>query len=389
LRESIGNLQVIRIRVNSEEDAYQIFESTNARNLELSVADLLKNLIFQKIKEKGGKDVAKTMWMDIVNNIEETGTDVKRFLRYFWISKYNFVTEKQLFKAIKREITKWDDFLEDLYNASVDYNRILVGGEDDWSDMKRGDRIYKSLSALKLMRVTQCNVFLLSILRNLKKLGTDPTRAIELIERFSFNYSSICGLPANRVERVYSKYAIEIESAVRSLHPKKIPGKVQNILAQFGKELADLNPSFENFSESFEEVSYRNSEQSRQQVKYILSEINNLDEGGEHKIDFANVNIEHLLPQNPDKGWGLKKKEIKGYVNKIGNLTLIHKKLNSAVGNQPIKGKIKALRQSKIAMTINLVKKLKELNYKWGENQIMKRQKELAKVAYHKVWIVS
>jgi uncharacterized protein with ParB-like and HNH nuclease domain len=170
LRERIGNLQAINISINSEEDAYQIFETTNARNLELSVADLLKNLVFKKIKEKGGKDLAKETWTEIVRNVEETDTDLKRFLRYFWISKYKFVTEKQLFKAIKREITKWDDFLDELFNASVDYNRIIQGNEEDWSSIKNGNRIFRSLWALKLMRVTQCNVFLLSLLRNIKKL---------------------------------------------------------------------------------------------------------------------------------------------------------------------------------------------------------------------------
>jgi hypothetical protein len=389
LRERIGNLQAINISINSEEDAYQIFETTNARNLELSVADLLKNLIFKKIKEKGGKDLAKETWAEIVSNVEETDTDLKRFLRYFWISKYKFVTEKQLFKAIKREITKWDDFLDDLYNASVDYNRILEGNEEDWSGIKNGNRIFRALFALKLMRVTQCNVFLLSLLRNLKKLGTDPTGTVELIEKFSFNYSAVCGEPTNRIERLYSKYAIEIEETVRDTNTKKIPGRVQQVLAKFRKELAVLNPSFETFSESFEEVCYKNSEQSRQLVKYILSEINNLDEYGEYKIDFSNVNIEHVLPLNPHKDWGLSKKEIKEYVNKIGNLTLMHKKLNSSVGNRPIKDKIKALRESKIPITKKLVEKLEKLHYKWGEDQIAKRQKELADIAYYKVWVVS
>jgi hypothetical protein len=389
LRERIGNIQAINISINSEEDAYQIFETTNARNLELSVADLLKNLVFKKIKEKAGKDLAKETWAEIVSNVEDTDTDLKRFLRYFWISKYKFVTEKQLFKAIKREITQWNDFLDDLLNASVDYNRIIQGSEEDWSSIKKGNRIFRSLWALKLMRVSQCNVFLLSLLRNLKKLGTDPTGTIELIEKFSFNYSAVCGEPTNRIERLYSKYAIEIEETVHNTNPKKIPGKIQQVLSKFRKELAELDPSFETFSESFQEICYKNSEQSRQLVKYILSEINNLDEYGEYKIDFSNVNIEHLLPLNPHKDWGLSKKEIKEYVNKIGNLTLVHKKINATVGNKAIKDKIKVLGESKIPITKKLVKKLEKQHYKWGEKEIEKRQEELADIAYHKVWVIN
>jgi len=386
LREKVSDLLVIRIRIQSEEDAYEIFETTNARGIDLSIADLLKNLIFKNMPPTKDRDLAKDIWADIHKNIEATNTEMKKFIRYFWISKYSFVTEKRLFKAIKKGITDWSLFLDDLWQASEDYNRLFESSPDDWRDIKNGHKIYKSISAINFMNVTQCYVLFLSILRNLKKLGTDPTRIFQLIERFTFNYSAICKLPGNRVEKIYSNYARKIEKVVKTETGKKIPGKIQSIFDQLKKELQEEGPSYDLFKASFVDVSYRNSQKSRQFIKYVLSEMNSLHGTGEYSIDFENVNIEHILPQSPDKKWKLTKPEIKGYVNKLGNLTLVHKKFNSKVGNKIIKEKIPALEESQLPITMKLVKRLRDLRYKWDEEEILKRQDEFSDIAYEKVW---
>ncbi|HAX48081.1 MAG TPA: DUF262 domain-containing HNH endonuclease family protein [Ignavibacteria bacterium] len=387
LREKAGELIVIDIKIQSEEDAYEIFETTNARGVELSVADLLKNLIFNKIKEKGGKDIAKEMWLEIEKNVEETGTEIKKFIRYFWLSKYSFVTEKKLFKEIKKEIKDWDTFIVDLHSASVMYNLLLEGTVEDWAKYTKGVDIHRSIFAIRLMDVSQCFVLFLSIMRNFDKIKTDPTRVFQLVEKFTFNYSSICKLPGNKVEKIYTKYATQIEKIVNEESEKKIPGKIQSNFYSLERDLKDEKPSLELFKENFKEVYYANSEKSRKLIKYIFEELAKLKSSGEHKIDFNTVNIEHLLPQTPSKEWKLSKKEIKGYVNLIGNLTLVHKKYNSSIGNKTIKEKLPELEKSEISITSELVLKFKKDGCEWGEEQINQRQLEIADIAYTKIWM--
>ena len=88
LRNKIYELTVIRVDISHEEDAYEIFETTNARGVDLSVGDLLKNMIFKNIPERDSKDFAKEVWSQITSNIESTRTEVKKFIRYYWLSKY-------------------------------------------------------------------------------------------------------------------------------------------------------------------------------------------------------------------------------------------------------------------------------------------------------------
>ena len=205
----ITNLIVIYIKIATEEDAYEIFETTNARGLDLNVADLLKNWIFKNIRQEGVKDVAKEIWQDIESNVQP---EIRRFLRYFWISSNPFVTERRLYKAIKNNVTNWDLFLDDLWKGSDQYNLLIQASEEQWahSEYEHYNRLYKSVAALKIMNVSQCYVLLLAILRNYKNIGVDPVRIFELIEKFSFIYSAICRQPANKVEKLYNKYALEL-----------------------------------------------------------------------------------------------------------------------------------------------------------------------------------
>lgn len=387
LRDKVSGLIVIHIQIENEEEAYEIFETTNARGVDLSVSDLLKNLIFQKIPAKRDRDLAKDKWNEITNNVQATNTELKKFIRYYWISKHSFVTEKKLFKEIKREITDWNAFLEDLRNDSDWYNRLLEGSDDDFRDIKSGEKIYRSIFGIKLMDVSQCYVLLLSILRNHDSLGTDPTRIFQLIEKFTFQYSVVSKLPGNKVERIYSKFAIKIENILKNTPKKKISGKIQSIFAELEKELIDEKPSSILFKENFTELSYKNSTKSRMLIKYILNQIDSFyRKTGEERIDFANVNIEHILPLKPDEYWNLTKQEIKYYVNRLGNLTIIDKKINSKVQNRVIKEKIEEYKSSRLPITEELVKTLKNLDYKWDEKQISRRQEEFANLAYNEIW---
>jgi len=162
------------------------------------------------------------------------------------------------------------------------------------------------------------------LLRNHKHIGQSFIHTVELIEKFTFIYSVVCKQPANRVERLYSKYAVELEAAVRQSQRKKRDKMVSSILSRLENDLRELLPTEALFIESFLKLDYRNSEQRRQLIKYILSKFNSYYQPtDEHRIDFNRVNIEHILPRKPNDEWGLSANEIKPYVNLLGNLTLL------------------------------------------------------------------
>lgn len=387
LWDKLSELKIIRIKINTEDEAYDIFETVNARGVELSAADLVKNLIFRTIRpSRSGADPARRMWNEIQENVEETDAQLTRFLRYYWLSKHAFVTERQLFRAIKRETHEYSDFLSDLAVSSRLFRKLVIGTREDWTTLRNGGKIVESLGGLKIMKATQCHVLLLSIFRNLSKINSDPSNLVRAIENFTYNYSAICKLPTNRVERMYSKYAIEIEKAVQESKRKEISGNVQRIWSSLLKDLRQLRPSREEFLQRFMELAYVNAQDSRRLIKYTLARIDDELYGtGEHKINFDSVNIEHILPQKPEKYWKLARAQIEDYVNKLGNLTLVHKKINSKIGNKSPEIKAVELGKSGIPMTKVVAEDLSRRKA-WTKEDIELRQRQFGEKAYDVIW---
>ncbi len=389
LRKKVSDLIVIHIKIWSEEDAYEIFETTNARGVDLNIADLLKNLIFKNIPPTDDKDLAKEIWQNIVNNVETAGFDIRRFIRYYWISKYSFVTEKKLFKEIKKEIKNWGELLYDLWDHSEVINLLFVGDESDWRSQpyKDPDKLREIITAINNMGVVQCFVFFMSVFRNYESLGLNPAYIFDFIEKFTFHYSAVCKLPGNRVEGIYSNYARKLEGVVRTTPQNRITRSVQSLFTELQNQLIDEKPPEDYFKDKFNEIKYRRSSSSRIFIKYLLSKINNFfATTDEFKIDFVNVNIEHVLPKKPSKKWGLTKDEIHDYVDQLGNLTLLDKRINSSIGNDSLNKKIEGLSKSQLQITKMLVEKIKNDGDKWDLNSIKERQNEMANLAFREVW---
>ncbi len=233
------------------------------------------------------------------------------------------------------------------------------------------------------------SAFFLAILRNYEALGTDPTWVFELVEKFTYQYSIVCKMPGNRPEKIFSKYALLLEKEAAKGRSDKTTKEVQKLFEALKKELTDSAPSKQVFTEAFMDVSYANSDVGRALMKYVLSKFNeHFSKSDEHRVDFSRCNIEHVLPQKPQKETGLDKKDIRQYVHKLGNLTLLSTRINSKVQNSPPHAKLEELRKSELPITQDLVRRMEVSAPKWGQTQITERQTEFAELAYTRIWTV-
>lgn len=389
LKKKIFDFKIIWIRIENDEDAYSIFETVNARGADLTAADLLKNYLFSKLpKREDGIDTAKETWSTIEDNIESAKgpLNVSKFIRYFWLSKYSFAQEKKLYKEVKKNITDPSNFLADITNASEYYYKIASDsvGVNDWAedfeDKKIAQKIVETLSGLRVMGITQCYSLLFCLLLNKDKIGFDFSEIFKTIEKYHFAYSAVCKLPGNAVERLYFNISHDIQEALKLSDSEKRSKNIQRALSNFKSGLEYPTKDF--FIEKFMDIDYKNSPL----IIYILSHIEKFKGITEEtSINFTKVNIEHILPQDPT-AWSLSKNDIKDYVNKLGNLTLISKKINGPMGNKLLKEKAKLFKDSKLNINQELTNEFKLLKYKWGEKEIEKRQREMAEYAYEIVW---
>jgi len=394
IRDILKKLKVIEIQINNDSEAYEIFERVNNYGVDLSLSDLLKNHI---LKNSNNKDEASLTWLEIENNIRSADSEMKKFIRYHWLSKYSFKTEKQLYNDIKDEIKDYDKFLLELLKASEIYNNILGPELSNYSELKVnntsiGKKIFNAIQASHLMSVSQDNVFYMALIRNIEtnNLLVNPKRFLLFIEKFIFKYFAVCHFPANKVERIFSKYAIKLEEVcVENAPENTIKKNTDRLFNKFQEELEDLARTEAIrglFIDKFQEIKYGTSSKNRKLITYILNKFEeNLNGRNEYSLNFDVINIEHILPQKPDN-WGYSRQQVKEYVNNIGNLVLIDQRLNGQMGNKPLEEKIPILSESTLKMNDLIVRQINENANIWDKDSIEKRNNEIAVKSYESIW---
>ena len=115
--------------MDNDDDAYIIFETLNTRGKDLTLSDLVKSHLSRLLKPtNSGVDLAKDKWSKIHSTFEASQADlsVSTFIHHFWLSRYEYITEKKLYKALRKRIKKETaaSFLDDLVKESEIYRYI-------------------------------------------------------------------------------------------------------------------------------------------------------------------------------------------------------------------------------------------------------------------------
>ena len=358
----LNQTQIILTTINDEETAYEIFETINSRGIDLNVSDLLKNYIFQSSK-RNTKEI-ELIWNDMNYNIDNSPLARNSiFFRYYFNSKYEFVTERQLYRKIKQKISS-RNVLSKL-NELKDYSEILsVLDSDDLNEYKSilPDFVEKDLAKIKnsvfamnsVFNSKQQLVLLMSLIDKKNIVGNKQLmRVLSYLEYFTFMYFSVCKLPANKVEKLYSKYAIKISALKKDKRSHNIVNNIRNDLFS---DLKELIPAKEVFIDKLYKLEYSNT--NRKKIKHIFKYYfskENINKNDELDIS-EGITLEHVYPQSPPEK--IDKQKHKSFVHKLGNLTLIGSSLNGRLNNKNITDKISELTDSRLTSTKSLANDL-------------------------------
>ncbi|MDI9863841.1 DUF262 domain-containing HNH endonuclease family protein [Flectobacillus sp. DC10W] len=350
------------IEVTDQLNAFKVFETLNARGVQLSSSDLLKNHLFSVVDETQPHiseiEELENIWSKIVGKLGEQ--KFEDYLRYYWNSISKSVGKKNLFKTIKSSIkTKQEVFgLIRNLNDTADIFLAIQNPEDDlWRDKPE---IQKALRELKLFQIRQTYSLFMSGYRNLTSEGFSKlTKTCSII---SLRYNIIGGLNPNAQEDVYNAVALKIES-----QKKFLASDFQSIYVQ--------DSSFEN---DFSTKEFKNTTRNHKIVKYLLAKIEIYEYNSEIDVDSDLFTIEHILPENADEEWGeFSFDEINRSRFRIGNLTLLEKKLNREAAQKSFTEKCKLFEKSQSKLTNSIPTKFST----WDEAKIATRQRMLAKHA--------
>ncbi|WP_447981957.1 DUF262 domain-containing protein [Achromobacter kerstersii] len=377
IRDSLLSLKLILVTLDSEEDAYLIFETLNTRGKDLALADLVKNHFTKTLKHKNrGLDRATILWAKLRETIEgKRELDSDTFIYHWWLSKYEYTAQKNIYKEFRKIVQQSNaqSTLDDMVAASEYYRAIH--DPDFWKWEKSQADAKSSLVALNLFRVRQQVPATLSLVRayEAKKLNLSQlTRTLGEIEKFHFLFTAITSQRSSGgISAMYALLARQIATAKNSQDATVFLRDLRN-------KLRERIPTDAEFYALFPSLLYTATlSKERQLVKYVLAKISR-SSGFAFEADLDELTIEHLVPQSAIDG----KVWTEDVVGQLGNLILVTKATNAKLENKSFKDK-KAILASRHREMLP--------SYFWSADQlspdlIKQRTNELARVSYETVW---
>jgi len=349
--KKMEDIVVIRVVVPSNAEAYSVFETLNDRGMTLSPADLLKNFTLSRVGQEHINEALK-VWSSMIDGLSEADQSPTRFIRHFWLSRYDFVRKKDLYRGIKIVFGSSDSksvlhFLSDLSDASKEYIKLLRPLEEDWANnADRDGKIFKSLRVLSAMNVYQCYPFLM-ILFLAQRSGQITMgkliETVEFIKKFSFRYS-VVGTSPSGLESMFSYAARQLHKADSKLAAK---GAIDTLI----DHLHSKSSKDEQFIDSL--GLFDLSGGNKGLVMNVLKEINFA--GTHNELTTDAVDIEHITPQKYSDAYPNLTAEAEEYICRLGNLTLLAHGLNKKIGNKKFEEKIPYYQQSEVKLTRDLV----------------------------------
>lgn len=405
LLRSIYDARVIRIDIDGDEEAFSIFERTNARGTDLEVSDLLKNYLYQqKVSDLDDR------WKDIIS--KSNGTILK-MLKYFYVSKKGYVNKSVLYPRLKehcKAIGGAESFVDELGQFASFYHVVRkensatvikdyfesVGIKAISSDTDKFQRVHLALQALRLFRVSQIYPLVYAassaITRNQEGISKAAAktfiRLLDSMERYHFINNAVCSRIGNEVEKLYADFSFQYSKT------KDFEKTTTDFIAELKKRLA----SKDEFASRFCEITY--SDEFIPLVAYIFDRFNNVNLApGERTPIFdplegvkrKNHNIEHFLPQKPGDDTMTDPATLAA-IDNIGNLLVLSFRANSSLGNLSPEKKVQKLEGDLSRKTENLhcvrefVKQYGKSAADWNEKTIQERAKQMAEDAYERVW---
>ncbi len=343
LNETVARqLLFILIVVEDELNAYTVFETLNARGLELSATDLLKNYLFSRVAGAQHLEALQRRWQQIILTVGQE--KFPEFLRYYLMCSHRQVRRQRLFKMM-RDTVKTDVQVFALIEELARYAELFAALSDQHHQYWQGNRDQKQhVRDLALFRVRQIYPVLFAAYYKFDQY--DFTRLLKLAVAVSFRYSIVCGLNTNELEPVYHAAA---------------KGIMDGALCSVKQVFETLRPVYITdikFKQDFALAKLETSGQGKKLVKYVLCRLEEKLSGRECNFETDPATVEHILPENPPSLWdeAFPGDMLMQYVYRLGNLTLLEFKQNKSAGTRCFVEKKAIYRSSgyRMAQTIDV-----------------------------------
>jgi hypothetical protein len=363
------------IPVDSERDAFKIFETLNDRGLRLSTPDLLLCYLM-RIADSADRLIIRRKWTNIVERMGKR--DLTKLLRSIWVSKYGDLKDRNLFTALTEDIEgqklKSVAFINSCSDECETYLQLLTADKS----LGRAARLVHNL--LHDVDCESAMSVLLSAYYSLRPGDFDSIVRLLLI--FVVQYSIIAGLDPGGREDVLFEAAHAIRTKMKGKEKQETAGK--HCVLHVKKMLLEAAPSTDTLKAAMPELEFSSDEEAA----YVLSRIANFmeTETREVKVELDESSLEHIFPRNAkaDKWGGADNLEtLAPFLLHLGNLTMLGERLNDGAANDNYEAKRPYYERSELAIAKAVAKEFR--GPEWNEETITNRAKSLSGYVL-KIW---
>lgn len=375
----VKRLKFITIIVNSDYDAFLLFESLNSKGMDLSIADLVKNklLMYENSSEDKSYKLL-TNWDDMISSMEgKSRISSVDYLRIYWMSFIgNNITKKELYKHVKSYLSESNnalDFSIDLkikaerFSEFTDRNLVWPSGQHN------NNKVLQIMSEINTLKYTLCYPVLLYSSFNAQEVLEELA---QLSLSYLFRWVTIGDYSVGTANETFNKVLSLLKEGEKDKY--KLFEPFNNDISRIGDD--EFKNSFKTFRTKDNAV-----------AKYILGKIYAHSNNYECVANFNKVQLEHILPQKPWK-WlnegGFEIPEgtiIEDWIYHIGNMTLLNKTLNQGISNSLFNKKAYEYKDSPFPMTNEIFKEFNCDNKDWKANRIIERAEVLSDLAVN-IW---
>jgi len=363
-------LVFISVRVQDQMSAYTVFETLNARGLELTETDLLKNYLLSLADRlsKSQMEPVLRQWGRITSRVGIAS--FPEFLRHHLNSSREYVRQKQLFKTIKRDVANLDQvfaLLDRLEKDAAWFEALGDFSSQFWLDYQ-GAR--EQVRVLNLFNVSQFTPLVLAA-KDVFSTAGDMVQILRYCAVLSVRFNGVGRRSTHMLEEVYNRAALEVRR-----------GTVSTLVA-LRQVLRPIYIPDDEFEADFAVLRLRNRSASGKRLRYLLARIEKQLSGADISDEAMTATVEHILPENPGAlGW----EQFSGDAHercyeRLGNYSLLERNLNGQqAANAPFSQKQLVFAQSQYRISSDL-----NQYTDWTEETIAKRQLDMARIA-KSVW---
>lgn len=352
-----SGLQIVTITLKSDEDSQEIFETLNARGTPLTAADLIKNLLFQRLSAEGesGATAYRDYWRLFETPFWEKEVSVGRllqprsaiFLLQWLISRTGEdIGTRAFFGRFKSFVEhEWAGSTISLLRLLHDQARTY----EEWSRDAHGKNPDIGQVALAVYRMDSAQLQVAKPLLiwlhepDQPKPAQEVRTAVAAVESWLMR-RMVMRLPTSDLGRVVAN----LIAGLRGGDPTGLGSRVQDLLAR-ERTASTYWPGDADVRAALAELpAYR--AYGRARLRMMLEAVEDAQRGfaaggrarAGSRIPRDQMHIEHLLPRSwkrhwpvPDLAAEIARNE---HVHRLGNLTLLTRTLNGEVSNGPWAG---------------------------------------------------